>query len=67
MAASHFQEGVDARHYAAISLAPEPIIRRLGLIYRRDKALSKAGLGFIQTVSERAAGQALAMPEASRG
>lgn len=55
MAASHFQEGVAARQYVAISLAPEPIIRRLGLIYRRDKALSKAGLGFIQTVSERAA------------
>ena len=66
MAASHFQEGVDARHYAAISLSPEPIIRRLGLIYRRDKALSKAGLGFIQTVSERAAELAQATPEATR-
>jgi DNA-binding transcriptional LysR family regulator len=34
----------------AISLAPEPMVRRLGLIYRRDKALSKAALGFIQVV-----------------
>lgn len=66
MASSHFQEGVDAKHYVAISLAPEPVMRRLGLIYRRDKALSKAGLGFIQTVSERAAELALVMPEATR-
>ena len=29
-------------------------MRRLGLVYRRDKALSKAGLGFIQVVMERA-------------
>jgi DNA-binding transcriptional LysR family regulator len=31
-----------------LSLGPEPLIRRLGLIYRKDKALSKAALGFIQ-------------------
>ncbi len=64
MAASHFQEGVEARQYVGVSLAPEPVIRRLGLIYRRDKALSKAGLGFIQTVSERAAESAQKAPEA---
>jgi len=29
-------------------------MRRLGLVYRRDKALSKAGLGFIQVVMEQA-------------
>ena len=34
----------------AIPLAPEPMVRRLGLIYRKDKALSKAALGFIQVV-----------------
>jgi hypothetical protein len=28
------------------------MIRRLGLIYRKDKALSKAALGFIQVVQE---------------
>jgi hypothetical protein len=28
------------------------MVRRLGLIYRRDKALSKAALGFIQVVME---------------
>ena len=66
MAASHFQEGVDAQQYVAISLSPEPIIRRLGLIYRRDKALSKAGLGFIQTVSERATELAQVALESTR-
>ena len=36
----------------AIPLAPERMVRRLGLIYRKDKALSKAALGFIQVVLE---------------
>jgi hypothetical protein len=35
-------------------LGPEPMIRRLGLIYRKDKALSKAALGFIQVILEHA-------------
>ena len=30
------------------------MIRRLGLVYRRDKALSKAALGFISLVLEHA-------------
>jgi DNA-binding transcriptional LysR family regulator len=54
MAASHCREETAAGKLAAVSLAPEPVIRRLGLIYRKDKAFSKAGLGFIQVVSERA-------------
>ena len=54
LASSHFQEGLEAGQFAAASLAPEPLMRRLGLVYRRDKALSKAGLGFIQVVMERA-------------
>jgi DNA-binding transcriptional LysR family regulator len=54
MAASHFAEGVRDGLFVSVSLAPEPLIRRLGLIYRKDKALSKAGLGFIQVVTERA-------------
>ncbi len=54
MAASHFQEGLDAGQFAAVSLAPEPLMRRLGLVYRRDKAFSKAGLEFIQVVMDRA-------------
>jgi len=54
MAASHFLEGLEAGQFAAVSLAPEPLIRRLGLVYRRDKAFSKAGLEFIQVVMDRA-------------
>jgi DNA-binding transcriptional LysR family regulator len=54
MAVSHFQEGLDAGQFAAVSLAPEPLMRRLGLVYRRDKAFSKAGLEFIQVVMDRA-------------
>jgi DNA-binding transcriptional LysR family regulator len=48
LAASHCQEEVAADRLAAISLGPEPMMRRVGLIYRRDKSLSKAALGFIQ-------------------
>lgn len=65
MAASHFQEGVESGLFCAISLAPEPIIRRLGLVYRKDKALSKAGLGFIQSVMERAGSTPGLLPEAA--
>ena len=54
LAASHCQEEVAAGKVAAVSLGPEPMIRRLGLIYRRDKALSKAALGFIQVTLEHA-------------
>jgi DNA-binding transcriptional LysR family regulator len=52
LAASHCKEEVQAGKLAAISLAPEPMIRRLGLIYRKDKALSKAALGFIEVTLE---------------
>jgi DNA-binding transcriptional LysR family regulator len=50
LAISNCREEVAAGKLKAISLAPEPMVRRLGLIYRRDKALSKAALGFIQVV-----------------
>lgn len=48
LAVSNCREEVAACRLKAVSLAPEPMIRRLGLVYRRDKALSKAALGFIQ-------------------
>jgi DNA-binding transcriptional LysR family regulator len=35
---------------ASLPLAPSPMIRKLGLVYRKDKALSKAALGFIDVV-----------------
>jgi LysR family cyn operon transcriptional activator len=46
----HRQEEVNAGLLRSIPLAPEPMVRKLGLIYRKDKALSKAALGFIQVM-----------------
>jgi LysR family transcriptional regulator, low CO2-responsive transcriptional regulator len=62
LAASHCQEEVAAGKLAATSLGPEPMIRRLGLIYRRDKSLSKAALGFIQVTLANAGNGILEMP-----
>ena len=64
LAASHCQEEVAANRLVAVSLGPEPMIRRVGLIYRRDKVLSKAGLGFIQVTAENA-GNEVGMSAAS--
>jgi DNA-binding transcriptional LysR family regulator len=50
IAISNCREELAAGKVKAIPLAPEPMVRRLGLIYRKDKALSKAALGFIQVV-----------------
>jgi DNA-binding transcriptional LysR family regulator len=47
LAASHCLEEVEADKLACVSLGPETMMRRVGLIYRRDKSLSKAALGFI--------------------
>jgi DNA-binding transcriptional LysR family regulator len=52
LAASNCREEVTAGKLRSLALAPEPMVRRLGLIYRKDKALSKAALGFIQVVLE---------------
>jgi DNA-binding transcriptional LysR family regulator len=53
LAASNCREEVAAGKLRAVAMAPEPMTRRLGLIYRKDKALSKAALGFIQVVLEQ--------------
>ena len=50
VAASNCREEIAAGKLWSIPLAPEPMVRRLGLIYRKDKGLSKAALGFIQIV-----------------
>lgn len=50
LAVSNCREEIASGKLRAVPLAPEPMIRRLGLIYRRDKALSRAALGFIQVV-----------------
>jgi DNA-binding transcriptional LysR family regulator len=54
LAASHCKEEVAQGQLATISLGPEPMIRNLGLIYRKDKGLSKAALGFIQVIIDHA-------------
>lgn len=41
---------VAAGQLRTIPLAPEPMMRKLGLIYRKDKALPKAALGFIEVI-----------------
>ncbi len=57
MAAPHFQEEVDSGKLTAVSLGPEPMMRSVGLIYRKDKALSKAALGFIKVILDHAQDQ----------
>src|SRR3954469_10684035 len=57
LAFSNCREEVAAGKLKATPLAPEPMLRRLGLIYRKDKALSKAALGFIQVVLEHVGDQ----------
>jgi DNA-binding transcriptional LysR family regulator len=54
LAASNCEEEVRSGRIAAVSMSPEPMVRRLALIYRRDKALSKAALGFIQVILRHA-------------
>jgi DNA-binding transcriptional LysR family regulator len=67
LAASNCDEEVSSGRMAAISLGPEPMIRKLGLIYRKDKALSKAALGFIQVILENAGGFTSAINAAGAG
>jgi DNA-binding transcriptional LysR family regulator len=54
LAASNCKEEIAAGKLVTCSLSPEPMIRRLGLIYRKDKSLSKASLGFIQVIIDHA-------------
>jgi hypothetical protein len=43
------------------------MIRRLGLVYRKDKALSKAALGFIQVVLDHVGEEGNPMMEKPKG
>ncbi len=69
LAATHCREEVAAGKLAAVSLGPDPMVRQVALIYRRDKALSKAALGFINIVLEHAAmvGGRMALRPAASG
>jgi DNA-binding transcriptional LysR family regulator len=62
IAHSHCQEEEAAGKIKCIPLGPEPMIRRVGLIYRRDKALSKAALGFIQVTVDYAGNEIGVVP-----
>ncbi len=64
LAASHAEEELRAGKLATASLGPEPIIRRVGLIYRKDKQLSRAALSFLELMLEKAAASELAMEAA---
>ena len=55
LAASNCAEEVKSGKLAIASLSPEPMLRKVGLIYRKDKGLSKAALGFIQVIIDNAA------------
>jgi DNA-binding transcriptional LysR family regulator len=50
LAASICRKEVEAGILQSVPLGPEPMTRKLGLIYRKDKALPKAALGFIQVI-----------------
>jgi DNA-binding transcriptional LysR family regulator len=57
LAVSHCLDDLSAGRLCALSLEPEPMLRRIALVYRKDKALSKAALGFIQVVLAHAGTQ----------
>ena len=63
LAASHCLAEVEDRKLCCVSLGPEPMMRRVGLIYRRDKSLSKAALGFIEVTLMNASKQIAAFDE----
>ena len=63
VAGSHCREEVSAGRLVARSLGPEPMVRQIGLIYRKDKALSKAALGFIEVTMTHAVTEAGGLPK----
>lgn len=52
MAVTHAQDEVRLGKLVALRLDPLPMIRTIGLVYRKDKALSRAALGFIEVVAD---------------
>ncbi len=62
IASAHCREEVQAGRLAAIPLGPESMERQIGLIYRKDKALSKAALGFIETTLTHAGDEPTRVP-----
>ena len=52
MAAANVHTEIRQGALRAIRLAPLPMMRTIGLIYRKDKPLSKAGLGLIEVIAD---------------
>jgi DNA-binding transcriptional LysR family regulator len=52
MGTANAQEEIASGRLQGLSLGPMPLMRTLGLVYRRDKPLSRAALGFIEVVLE---------------
>ena len=53
-ATTTIEEEVATGRLSTARLGPDAMERRLGLIYRKDKALSKAAMGFIQVILDKA-------------
>lgn len=64
VAGSFCREEVSSGKMAAVPLGPDPMERQIGLIYRKDKALSKAALGFIEVTLTHAGDPARVPPKA---
>ena len=64
LAVSNCRDEIAAGTLHALPLSPEPMVRRLGLVYRKDKALSKAALAFIQVVLEHVGKDSAGMEQA---
>lgn len=64
LAMTHARSEIESGKLQAIRLAPLPMVRTVGLIYRKDKPLSRAALGFIEVVAEFAR---TAQPQAELG
>ncbi len=54
VAGTHCREEIASAKLAGVSLGPDAMERQIGLIYRKDKALSKAALGFIDVTLSHA-------------
>jgi DNA-binding transcriptional LysR family regulator len=63
MAVTNARPEIEAKELRAVPLAPMPMIHTIGLIYRKDKPLSRASLGFIEVIADFARSVAAAPEE----
>ena len=52
MGVSNAQLEIRRKSLCAVGLEPLPMVRNLGMVYRKDKPLSRAALGFIDVMAE---------------